>query len=138
MSNLNEAMKENSELRKRIFELETAHKTEREKLTNYIYKAEEQLYILGETVGSQQAQIRNMKADLDEMAAHIEELLPFLKSEVDEGLKFGLDDSYHPDDGCDQCLSYRWARIMDYRIRNNEFTPNSSHWGTVEVVKAVS
>ncbi len=138
MTGMNETLKENSELRKRIFDLESLHSKEMEKLTTYLYKAEEQLYILGETVGSQQEQIRNLKADLDEMTSHVEELLPFLKDEVEEGLKFGLSDDYHPDDGCAQCLTYRWALIMDRRISNNEFTPNSSHWGTVEVVKAVS
>jgi hypothetical protein len=82
---------------------------------------QEQVYRFGQLTDLMQQELRELRFQVAELLRQIEELLPFLVDEVNEGLKFASDCSYHDDDGCPECVNFRWAALMKARLDNGDF-----------------
>lgn len=119
-SYVSEILQDTSHLRKELHDIKQKHKYEVERLEHQCSRAGDQLYRFGQLTGSMQEEIRDLKYQVQELLLQVEELLPFFISEVEEGLKLG-DGDKHDDDGCPECLTYRWAVLMKARLDDGDF-----------------
>lgn len=118
---LSEILQETSQARKELHDLKQKHRNDLDRLEYQNTRAGDQLYRFGQITGMMQEEIRELKFQVNDLVQQVEELLPFFIEEVEEGLKFGMDSGYHADDGCEKCLTYRWAVLMKARLDDGDF-----------------